>query len=100
MPLIREIVNAIKTVYDPEIPVNVCDLGLIYAIEIFPLKNIQVIITLTSPSCPAAEQIPKDIEEAIKKLEWVNNVHIEISFDPPYDMKMMSENAKYELGFI
>lgn len=94
------IVAAIKTIYDPEIPVNICDLGLIYGIQIFPLGNVEVIITLTSPACPAAEQIPEEIASAIKKVDGVQNVHVEISFEPPYDISMMSETARYELGFI
>jgi metal-sulfur cluster biosynthetic enzyme len=73
---------------------------LIYGIQIFPLGNVEVIITLTSPACPAAEQIPEEIASAIKKVDGVQNVHIEISFEPPYDISMMSETARYELGFI
>lgn len=100
MLYIKDIVDAIKTVYDPEVPVNVCDLGLIYGVEIFPIGNVYITITLTSPNCPAAEQIPAQIDQAVRSLEHVNDVRVEITFDPPYDIKMLSTFAKYELGFM
>ncbi len=94
----KEIIEAIKTVYDPEIPIDVFSLGLIYKININSEKNVHILMTLTSPNCPAAESIPADIEKAIKKLKWTNIVTIEITFEPPYDTDMMSEEAKLELG--
>ena len=94
----KEIIQEIKKVYDPEIPVDVYSLGLIYEINIDIEKNIHILMTLTSPNCPAAETIPLEIETAIKKLKWTKKVTIEITFDPPYDTDMMSEEAKLELG--
>ena len=98
--LYDKVVAAIKTVYDPEIPVDVFELGLIYEINVFPINNVHVLMTLTSPSCPSAESIPVEIEQRIKEIEGINEVKVEITFDPPYSQDMMSEAAKLELGFM
>lgn len=95
-----KVIGAIKTVYDPEIPVDVYELGLIYEVNVLPINNVEVVMTLTSPSCPSAEQIPAEIEMAIKEVKEVNEVHVELTFDPPYATEMMSEAAKLELGFL
>lgn len=94
------VVKAIKEVYDPEIPVDVYELGLIYEIKIFPVNNVFVLMTLTSPSCPSAEAIPSEVEQKIREIEGVSDVSIELTFDPPYSQEMMSEVAKLELGFM
>ena len=100
-PSLKEkIVDAIKTVYDPEIPVNVYELGLIYEVNVYPVDNVYILMTLTSPSCPAAEVIPVEIEEKVKTIPEINDVKVEITFDPPYTQDMMSEAAKLELGFL
>ncbi len=96
----EQIVTAIKTVFDPEIPVDVYELGLIYEINIFPMNNVHVLMTLTSPACPSAEEIPGEIKLAIKEISDVNDVEVEVTFDPPYATEMMSEAAKLELGFM
>ena len=95
-----KVVAAIKTVYDPEIPVDVFELGLIYEINVYPVNNVYVLMTLTSPSCPSAEVLPGEVEQKIKAIEGVNDVKVEITFDPPYSQDMMSEAAKLELGFM
>lgn len=95
-----KVLNAIKSVYDPEIPVDVYELGLIYEINVYPVNNVYVMMTLTSPACPSAEQIPVEVEEKIKAIEGVNEVTVELTFDPPYSQDMMSEAAKLELGFL
>ncbi len=95
-----KVVNAIKSVYDPEIPVDIYELGLIYEINVYPINNVYVLMTLTSPSCPSAEVIPGEVEQKIKAIEGVNDVKVEITFDPPYSQDMMSEAAKLELGFL
>lgn len=100
LALKEAIVRAIKNVYDPEIPVDVYELGLIYEINILPVNNVEIIMTLTSPSCPAAESIPSEIEANVKAVSGVNDVNIELTFDPPYATDMMSEEAKLELGFM
>lgn len=96
----EQVIKAIKEVYDPEIPVDVYELGLIYEIKVFPVNNVYVLMTLTSPSCPSAEAIPSEVEQKIREIEGVAEVSIELTFDPPYSQEMMSEVAKLELGFM
>jgi FeS assembly SUF system protein len=96
----EKIVQAIKTVYDPEIPVDVYELGLIYEINVYPINNVYIMMTLTSPSCPSAEVIPGEVEQRVKGIPGINDVKVEITFDPPYSQDMMSEAAKLELGFL
>ena len=96
----EKVLNAIKTVYDPEIPVDIYELGLIYEINVYPVNNVYVQMTLTSPSCPSAEVIPGEVEQKLKAIEGINDVKVEITFDPPYSQDMMSEAAKLELGFL
>lgn len=100
LALKEKVVEAIKSVYDPEIPVDVFELGLIYEVKIFPVNNVYILMTLTSPSCPSAEQIPSEIEQRVREVEGVSDVSIELTFDPPYSQDMMSEVAKLELGFM
>lgn len=101
IPDLREkVIDAIKTVYDPEIPVDIYELGLIYEVTVYPVNNIYVQMTLTSPSCPSAEVIPSEVEQRLKAIDGVNDVKIELTFDPPYSQDMMSEAAKLELGFL
>ena len=100
LELQEKVIEAIKRVYDPEIPVDVYELGLIYDVKIFPINNVYVLMTLTSPSCPSAESIPVEMESEIRAIPGVNDVSIELTFDPPYSTEMMSEVAKLELGFM
>ena len=100
LALKEDIIRAIKNVFDPEIPVDVYELGLIYEINILPVNNVEVVMTLTSPSCPAAESIPSEVEANVRAVDGVNDVNIELTFDPPYATDMMSEEAKLELGFM
>ncbi|MCS6824833.1 MAG: SUF system Fe-S cluster assembly protein [Cytophagaceae bacterium] len=93
-------IEVIKTIYDPEIPVNIYELGLIYEISIFPVNNVFVMMTLTAPNCPAAGSLPKEVEDKIRGIEGVNEVTVEVTFDPPWNHDMMSEAAKLELGFM
>ena len=100
-PSLKElVVEALKSVYDPEIPVDIYELGLIYEINVYPVDNVYILMTLTSPACPAAEIIPVEVEEKVKGIKGVNDVKVEITFDPPYTQDMMSEAAKLELGFL
>jgi FeS assembly SUF system protein len=96
----ERVLNAIKSVYDPEIPVDIYELGLIYEINIYPVNNVYILMTLTSPACPSAEAIPSEVEEKIKAIDGINDVKVEVTFDPPYTQDMMSEAAKLELGFM
>ena len=96
----EEVRKTIKTIYDPEIPVDIYELGLIYEIEVFPVNNIYIKMTLTSPNCPSAGTIPEDVRSRVAAMEGIGEVHVELTFDPPYDQHMMSEVAKLELGFL
>ena len=95
-----KVLAAIKKVYDPEIPVDVYELGLIYEINVYPVNNVYVLMTLTSPACPSAEAIPDEIKQNIKEIEGIGDVEVEVTFEPPYASDMMSEEAKLELGFM
>ncbi|MDX2197293.1 MAG: iron-sulfur cluster assembly protein [Cytophagales bacterium] len=94
------VLEEIKTVYDPEIPVNIFELGLIYEINIFPVNNCYVSMTLTSPSCPSAQSLPEEVKTKVQNTGIFNEVHVEVTFDPPWTQDMMSEAAKLELGFM
>jgi FeS assembly SUF system protein len=96
----NEAIAVVQSVFDPEIPVNIYDLGLIYDINVDPGKNVHVLMTLTSPSCPAAESLPGEVESKIKAIEGVESVTIELTFDPPWSDELMSEVAKLELGLL
>ena len=93
----EDIVNQIKEVFDPEIPVNIYDLGLIYEIKIDEEKKVEVIMTLTSPNCPVAESLPKEVFQKIKSLNGMKSLALYLTFDPPWDQDMMSEDAKLAL---
>jgi FeS assembly SUF system protein len=94
------IVEMIKTVYDPEIPVNVYDLGLIYKIEVDDDKNVQIDMTLTAPNCPAADFMMEDVRMKVESVEGVKSVVVNLVFEPEWDRDMMSEEAQLELGFL
>lgn len=96
----EEIVRMLKTVYDPEIPVNIYDLGLIYSVDIDDDKNVTITMTLTAPNCPAADFILEDVRFKLESIPGINNVVVELTFDPPWDKDMLSEEAKLELGFL
>ncbi|MFZ9943586.1 MAG: SUF system Fe-S cluster assembly protein [Bacteroidia bacterium] len=92
------VVDVLKTCYDPEIPVNIYDLGLIYEVLVNDGNDVHVRMTLTSPACPVAETLPPEVENKIRELPDVNTARVEITFDPPWEKSMMSEEAKLELG--
>jgi len=100
MQLENKVVEVLKTIYDPEIPVDVFELGLIYEVKIDEDKNVEIDMTLTSPNCPVAESMPKEVEDKIAMIEGVASSKVTIVFDPPWDKDMMSEEAKLELGFL
>lgn len=95
-----KLIEALKTVYDPEIPVDIYELGLIYSISQEKNNDIKVTMTLTAPGCPVAEEMPKWVENAIKKVEGVNKVNVEMVFDPPWDMSLMSDEARLTLNMF
>jgi len=94
------IVDVLHTVYDPEIPVDIYELGLVYEVKIDDEANVEVIMTLTSPSCPVAESLPIEVEEKVKRIEGVKSSKVTLTFDPPWEKDMMSEAAMVELGFM
>jgi FeS assembly SUF system protein len=96
----RDVIDMIRTCYDPEIPVNIYELGLIYGVTINEERDVHVLMTLTSPSCPVAETLPPDVEQKIAGVEGVKSAKVEITFEPPWEQSMMSEEAKLELGFL
>ena len=95
-----EIIRVLKDVYDPEIPVNIYDLGLIYEVMINDDLIAEITMTLTAPNCPAADIILADVNRGVKQIEGVKDVHINLTFDPPWDKSMLSEEARLELGFL
>ena len=96
----EEVIKAISKIYDPEIPVNIYELGLIYDVEISDDFNVNITMTLTSPNCPVAETLPVDVEEKVKTVEGVNDVKVEITFEPAWSQDLMSDEAKLELGIL
>jgi FeS assembly SUF system protein len=95
-----KVTDVIKTIFDPEIPVNIYDLGLIYRVDILPINNVQITMTLTAPSCPAAQSLPIEVDQKVREIEGVNDVHVVVTWDPPWDKSMMSEIAQLELGWL
>lgn len=95
-----KIVNVLKTIYDPEIPVDIYELGLIYDVFVSEENNAKILMTLTSPNCPVAESLPVDVENKVKTLKEINECEVEITFDPTWTQEMMSEEAKLELGML
>ncbi|MFZ4454613.1 MAG: metal-sulfur cluster assembly factor [Bacteroidales bacterium] len=96
----ERIIKMLRMVFDPEIPVNIYDLGLIYNVDIDDEKNVKILMTLTAPNCPAADFIVEDVRIKVEGIDEVNSVDIELTFEPAWDKEMMSEEAKLELGFL
>lgn len=96
----EKVIAALHEIYDPEIPVDIYELGLIYEVEILPINNVQIVMTLTAPSCPSAQELPVEVEDKVRAIEGVNDVHVSVVWDPPWDRSMMSEVAMLELGFM
>ena len=96
----EKVINMLKTVFDPEIPVDIYELGLIYDVAVDDENNVRISMTLTSPSCPVAESLPVEVEQKVATVHEVNSAKVEITFDPPWDKSMMSEEAQLELGFL
>ena len=99
-PLYDDVVAACRSVYDPEIPVNIFDLGLVYTIEIDPEGAVDIMMTLTAPGCPVAGEMPGWVADAVEPLPGVNRVNVELTWEPMWGMDMMSEEARLELGFM
>ena len=99
-PLYDAVVDACRTVFDPEIPVNIYDLGLVYTVAIDPESKVKIIMTLTAPGCPVAGEMPGWVQDAVGAVPGVQDVDIDMTFDPQWGMDMMSDEARLELGFM
>jgi FeS assembly SUF system protein len=95
-----QIVRVLRNVYDPEIPVNIYDLGLIYEVNVLDGGKVVILMTLTSPGCPMADELIEEIHERVKDLDEVNEVEVKLTFNPPWSKDMMTDEAKLELGFL
>lgn len=96
----QRVIEALQTIYDPEVPVNIYEMGLIYGVDVDPLGNASVSMTLTAPNCPAAQSLPMEVEEKVKAVDGVNEVNLEIVWEPPWDPSLMSDAAKLQLGML
>ncbi len=96
----NKIIEVLKDIFDPEIPVNIYDLGLIYKVNVDDDNNVKLVMTLTSPNCPVVESLPAEVNQRVQDIEGVKKVEMELTFDPPWDKDMMTEEAKLDLGFL
>ncbi|HCL83492.1 MAG TPA: FeS assembly SUF system protein [Chitinophagaceae bacterium] len=96
----EKVIEKLQTIFDPEIPVSIYELGLIYEINILPINNVQIVMTLTAPGCPAAQSLPVEVDQKLREIEGVNDVHVAVTWTPPWDKSRMSEVAQVELGWL
>lgn len=96
----EKVIEKLKSIFDPEIPVNIYELGLIYEVDILPMNNVQIVMTLTAPSCPAAQSLPIEVDQKVREIEGINDVHVSVTWNPPWNKSMMSEVAQLELGWL
>jgi FeS assembly SUF system protein len=96
----NKVIEKLQTIFDPEIPVNIYELGLIYEVDIMPISNVQIVMTLTAPSCPAAQSLPVEVDQKVREIEGVNDVYVTVTWNPPWNKSMMSEAAQLELGML
>lgn len=96
----ERVIECLKTIFDPELPVNIYELGLIYEVDILPVNNVQIVMTLTSPACPAAQSIPVEVDQKVRLLEGVHDVYVSVTWTPSWNKSMMSEAAQLELGYM
>ena len=94
------VIEKLQTIFDPELPVNIYDLGLIYEVDIMPINNVQIVMTLTAPGCPAAQTLPVEVDQKVREIEGVNDVYVTVTWNPPWNKSMMSETAQLELGYL
>ena len=96
----EKVIEKLQTIFDPEIPVSIYELGLIYEINILPINNVQIVMTLTAPGCPAAQSLPVEVDQKLREIEGVKDVHVAVTWTPPWTKSMMSEVAQLELGWL
>lgn len=100
MEIEKKVLDVLKSIFDPEIPVNIFDLGLIYEVNVAEDFKVEIVMTLTAPNCPVAESMPNEVHEKVKAIDGVKDAHVEMTFEPPWDKDMMSEEAQLDLGFL
>ncbi|MBQ3740562.1 MAG: SUF system Fe-S cluster assembly protein [Bacteroidales bacterium] len=96
----EKVIEVLNSIYDPEIPVNIWELGFIYKLEVNKNNDVYILMTLTAPNCPVAESLPMEVKTKVAMIPGVNKVEVEVTFDPPWEMEMMTEAAKLELGLL
>jgi FeS assembly SUF system protein len=96
----EKVIECLHTIYDPEIPVNIYEMGLVYEVNVLPINNVQIVMTLTAPGCPAAQSLPVEVDQKVRLIEGVNDVHVSVTWTPAWDRSMMSETAQLELGML
>lgn len=96
----QKVTECLQTIFDPELPVNIYELGLIYEIDVLPVNNVQIVMTLTAPGCPAAQSLPIEVDQKVRQIEGVNDVYVSVTWTPPWNKSMMSEAAQLELGML
>jgi FeS assembly SUF system protein len=96
----EKVIACLQTIFDPELPVNIYELGLIYEVNILPITNVQIVMTLTAPGCPAAQSLPVEVDQKVRQIEGVNDVHVAVTWTPAWNKTMMSEAAQLELGMM
>ena len=96
----EKVIEKLQSIFDPEIPVSIYELGLIYEINILPINNVQIVMTLTAPGCPAAQSLPVEVDQKLREIEGVNDVHVAVTWTPAWDKTRMSEVAQLELGWL
>ena len=96
----QKVIEVLQTIFDPELPVSIWELGLIYEINVLPINNVQIVMTLTAPGCPAAQSLPVEVDQKVREIEGVNDVHVAVTWSPAWNKSMMSEAAQLELGFM
>ncbi len=96
----QKVIDVLQTIFDPELPVNIYELGLIYEVNVLPINNVQVVMTLTAPGCPAAQSLPVEVDQKLRQIEGVNDVHVAVTWTPAWNKTMMSEAAQLELGML
>lgn len=96
----EKVIECLKGIFDPELPVNIYELGLIYQVDVLPINNVQILMTLTAPGCPAAQSLPVEVDQKVRQIEGVSDVYVTVTWNPPWNKSMMSEAAQLELGFM
>lgn len=96
----EKVIECLKGIFDPELPVNIYELGLIYEVEILPINNVQILMTLTAPGCPAAQSLPIEVDQKVRLIEGVSDVYVSVTWKPAWNKSMMSEAAQLELGML